>query len=129
MRKKVLILILIIIIIVIIGYAIINKPLIKYRKAINSINIEEINLSNVEDGTYIGESDAVLVKVKVKVTVENNKIKDIELLKHENGRGENAEVVVDRVIKHQSLDVDVVSGATSSSKVILDAIQNALKKN
>ena len=40
--------------------------------------------------------------------------------------GEKAEVIIDKVMAEQSLEVDVVSGATLSSKCILNAIENAL---
>ncbi|HHY93241.1 MAG TPA: FMN-binding protein [Firmicutes bacterium] len=36
-------------------------------------------------------------------------------------------VVIQRVLQQQALDVDTVSGATSSSKTILKAIENALR--
>jgi len=48
---------------------------------------------------------------------------------HQHGRASavEAEVVIDDVILTQSLDVDTVSGATNSSKVILHAVQIALE--
>ncbi|QTX33854.1 FMN-binding protein [Aminithiophilus ramosus] len=64
----------------------------------------------------------------MRVTVEGGVVTAIDLLRHENGRGEKAEIVVDRVLAAQSLRVDAVSGATGSSKVILKAIERALKK-
>ncbi len=39
-----------------------------------------------------------------------------------------AEIITDKVIDTQSLQVDAISGATYSSKTILKAIENALKK-
>ncbi|MCI8299875.1 MAG: FMN-binding protein, partial [Lachnospiraceae bacterium] len=43
-----------------------------------------------------------------------------------NGRGSRAEVVVDRIIEEQKIEVDAVSGATNSSTVIKKAVENAL---
>ena len=54
-------------------------------------------------------------------------IKEIELKKHDNGQGFPAEIIPGKVVEAQSLEVDIVSGATYSSKVILKAIENALK--
>ena len=71
--------------------------------------------------------DAVLVAAQVRVTVADGAIRRIEILHHENGRGKPAEAVLDRVIAAQSLRVDAVSGATSSSKVLLKAVENALR--
>ena len=42
--------------------------------------------------------------------------------------GNKAETIVDDVVDKQTLDVDTVSGATVSSKVILKSIENALLK-
>lgn len=52
---------------------------------------------------------------------------DIEILKHRNGKGKKAEVIIDDVIKEQSLLVDAVTGATISSRAIFKAIEDALK--
>jgi len=51
------------------------------------------------------------------------------IIEHFNGRGEKAEAIIPRVIEAQSLDVDVVSGATGSSKAILKAIEDAFAEN
>lgn len=99
-----------------------------YKSITSSLNIENVDLSKVKDGIYIGELDAKIVAAETKVTVENGKIINIELLKHKNGRGESAEAILSKVISEQSLDVDMVSGATNSSKVILKSIENALKE-
>ena len=51
-----------------------------------------------------------------------NKIQKSEKL----GRGKAAEVIVDKVVATQKIDVDAVSGATNSSNVIKKAIENAV---
>jgi uncharacterized protein with FMN-binding domain len=61
------------------------------------------------------------------VTINNHKITGIELVKHNHGQGAPAEVITGKVVEAQTLEVDIVSGATYSSKVILKAIENALK--
>ncbi|MFA4839721.1 MAG: FMN-binding protein [Candidatus Neomarinimicrobiota bacterium] len=104
------------------------KKLEEYRQRIASIEIENIDLSQVKDGEYTGDYDAVLVKVIVRVKVKDHRIESIDLIKHENGRGKKAEVIPSLVVEKQSLKVDTVSGATSSSLVILEAIEQALKK-
>jgi len=91
-------------------------------------DIPEMNLTNTEDGVYAGRYHAFPVMVEVEVTVKSHAITEIKLVKHVNGQGTKAEVITDKVIDRQSLQVDVVSGATYSSKVILKAIENALSK-
>ncbi len=61
----------------------------------------------------------------VDVTVKDYRIVTIDL-QHRHDQGEAAEVIPDRVIAAQSLDVDMVSGATNSCMVILKAVENAL---
>lgn len=97
-----------------------------YQNEMAAMEIGELNLSGVPDGTYEGSYDADLIKVQVAVTVEDQRIIDIALLEHENGKGAPAEAVIPHVIESQSLDVEAVSGATNSSKVILKAIETAV---
>ncbi|MHC1685061.1 MAG: FMN-binding protein [Clostridiaceae bacterium] len=98
----------------------------KYKNTVKSISISNVDLSKISDGTYSGSFDALRVSADVSVKINNHKITDIELLNHKNEKGKNAEIIPQRVIDAQSLDVDTVSGATNSSKVILKAIENAL---
>ena len=99
----------------------------RYRAAVEALRVQDVDLATVPDGAYVGSQDAVLVAAEVRVTVVDGAIRRIALLRHENGRGKPAEAVLDRVIAAQSLQVDAVSGATSSSKVLLKAVENALR--
>lgn len=84
---------------------------------------------NFEDGVYKGTGTGYGGSITVEVTVENGNIISVEIL---SAPGENASflkragAVIDSVILSQSWEVDVVSGATYSSRGILAAIQNAL---
>lgn len=95
-------------------------------KGLADLAISDIDLSKAKDGVYTGKHSVFPVSVEVKVTVTNHKIANIELIKHTNGQGTAAEIIPDKVIEAQTLQVDSVSGATYSSKVILKAIENAL---
>lgn len=98
-----------------------------YKDKIKNIQINEVYLNDKKDGKYIGEFDADFIYAKVEVEIKNEKIVSINLLEHKNERGGPAEVIPKKVVESQSLKVDAVSGATNSSKVILKAIENALK--
>lgn len=91
-----------------------------------AIQINEVDLQSINDGTYRGDCDAGLVKVVVDVTVKDHKISSIDIVKHDNGLGKKAEKIVNGIINQQSLQVDVISGATTSSKAILKAVETAL---
>lgn len=86
-----------------------------------------MNLEKVKDGTYKGEYKNFPVKVVVSVKVKNHQITEIKIKKHREGKGEKAEAIIEDVIQAQSLEIDVISGATLSSKCILKAIENALQ--
>ena len=105
-----------------------NGKIAKYKKIISGVEITTPDLAKIQDGTYTGDFDAILVSADVDVMVKDHKITEIRINKHDNGRGKKAEAITDQVIAKQSLAVDTVSGATNSSKVILKAIENALEK-
>jgi len=92
-------------------------------------NLKIINpdLTQIPDGTYEGYYEGGPVKVLLEITVNNHQITNIEIKKHDHGRGEKAEGITEAIIKAQSLDVDVISGATVSSKAILKAAEKALE--
>ena len=98
-----------------------------YRSQVLALN-PYAEIGNVSNGTYIGECDAGYIYVKVRVTVQGGRMTDIALLEHRNEHGTPAEAIIERVLQQQSLQVDRVSGATNSSKVILQAVENALKQ-
>ncbi len=97
-------------------------------KEIQMVEVENIDTNQLKDGQYTGEYQFDLVKAEVIIEIEGRRIKNIEIVKHENLKGKKAEVLPERILQKQSLNVDIVSGATFSSKVILKAIENALKK-
>jgi uncharacterized protein with FMN-binding domain len=95
---------------------------------IEALTVADIPFGAVRDGRYQGSQRNFPVTAKVAVTVENGKITGIELLRHFHGPGHGADEIVGRVMAKQSLQVDAVTGATYSSKVVLKAIESALKR-
>lgn len=80
-----------------------------------------------QEGTGVGKHGDVTVAV----TFDNGKIQDIKVVKeHENPvlSKEVFTTLKDDVIKTNSADLDVISGATFSSKGFLDAVKDAAKK-
>jgi uncharacterized protein with FMN-binding domain len=101
----------------------------------NSTSLRDITASlpdmeGKQDGVYRGSYDlsGTPVKVILDVTVQNQNIKAVNIIKHScSPIGKKAEKITGRIIEQQSLDVDVVSGATGSSMAIMKAIENALR--
>ena len=101
---------------------------IRMNSQVKSFDRSEIDVSQVKDGIYEGRSETDMVKVDVRVTVSNGDISDIEIVRHECGKGKIANVIVEDMIEKDDVEVDAVSGATFSSEVIKDAVRNALRK-
>jgi len=97
-----------------------------YQNTMSEMKFSNIDISSVPDGVYIGECDADLIYAKVEVTVKDGTLAKIVLLEHRNGRGSTAEGIEQRIVEQQRIEVDAVSGATNSSKVIMKAVDNAL---
>ena len=74
--------------------------LIKTKQALDKQVNEKIDMTKVPDGIYAGESDGGLVQVEVEVEVKNHNIVNINLLKHECGKGKPAESMIDEMIKN-----------------------------
>lgn len=119
---------LVVIIALVIGISIMMRYK-NYQDQVKEMVFSDVDISSLADGVYTGEADVDVIYAKVEVTVENGTIVNIELLEHRHERGESAEAILDEIIKEQRLDVDAISSATNSSKVIRKAIENALLGN
>ena len=80
------------------------------------------------DGTYYGTAEGYLGDITVAVVIQNQTIQSVEILSNEDDAAyfDRAKVVANRVVNQQTTGVDTVSGATYSSRGILNAIQAAL---
>lgn len=99
-------------------------------KEVRSIPIEDIDFTTLPDGTYEGAYYYTdnQIGARVNVTVLSGMIEDITMVEHITGKGDDAVSIIDQVISQQSLKVDAISGATTSSHVIKLAIQDALEE-
>jgi uncharacterized protein with FMN-binding domain len=118
------VIIILIIFVLIVGYIKVQSDL----KELTALEIQDVDLSQIEDGYYEGSYNVFPIAVEVNVYVKNHEIIDIKILKHTNGQGGSAEKITEHIMKLQSLDVDAISGATYSSKIIIKAVENALEK-
>ncbi|MCE5189593.1 MAG: FMN-binding protein [Eubacteriales bacterium] len=97
-----------------------------YQRAVSEISITGVTAKGVPDGAYEGNCSVGYIQARVRVTVVNGEIATIDLLEHRNERGSAGEAVIERMLSAQTTDVDSVSGATNSSRVIRKAVENAL---
>ena len=88
------------------------------------------DLTQKNDGIYRGFYDlsGTPTKVSLDVHVQNNAIINIKIVEHScSPIGKKAENIIGRIIEKQNLDIDVIGGATASSKAILKAVENAFQ--
>jgi uncharacterized protein with FMN-binding domain len=100
---------------------------------VREMPINDIDLAQVEDGTYTGDFTYGLFGINftyvVETDISSNLITDIRVIKNRDTRhAKLAENVIPRVIEAQSPNVDAHTGATTTSKALLKAIEHSLVK-
>lgn len=92
--------------------------------------------SQYKDGQYTGDSaDAYYGNIQVRVTISGGKITDVVFLDYPQDRNTSIEInsqampyLKQEAIAAQSANVDIVSGATDSSRAFIQSLQSALTK-
>lgn len=96
------------------------------KEEVMKVNIDNVDMTRVPDGTYIGSYDNFRWSNKAQVTVAEHKITGIEPLKIQDGRDDLVQTLMERILDRQTPNVDAVSGATASSNGFLKAVETAL---
>jgi uncharacterized protein with FMN-binding domain len=109
------------------------------RKEIQQLSFSG-EFSKLNDGTYIGEyigTKSHLRDTKVEVRISGGEISEIKILKgavDKEGKpanlskGKSVQNIFDDVKAKRTLQVDVISGATVTSKAHLKALENAIEQ-
>jgi uncharacterized protein with FMN-binding domain len=83
----------------------------------------------LKDGTYAGQSGGYKGPVRVAVTVKGGQIFKVEVTACQDTFARKVtKEIPRRIVSANSIEVDVVSGATISSRAIKRAVGDALKK-
>jgi len=90
--------------------------------------IADVDISAVPDGTYSAKWGKFVVNADLNVVVKDGRIKRIKINKMDAGSGYEALGTVNRIIENQKVKVDAITGATTSSKVIMITTAKALEK-
>ena len=83
-----------------------------------------------KDGTYNGSGEGKYGPIKVEVSVDKGKIKNIKVLEHKETPGLSDPIlkkIPEAIIKQQSTEVSAISGATVTSNAIKEAVKVSLK--
>lgn len=108
-----------------------DTPVIEIENTLPS-DIDETEEEIVlKENEYLGEGRGIGGAVKVKVTMDGDKISSIEVVSHDE-----TEIISDKaisdlpvsIVEKQSTEVDTISGATVTSKAIIEAVNDALEQ-
>jgi uncharacterized protein with FMN-binding domain len=91
------------------------------------MEIADIDISTIADGVYEGSYSYLSTVQSVAVHVTAGRIVAIDVLEgSETEHGLRGRAVLDEIIERQRTDVDAISGATTTSKAYLKAVELAL---
>ena len=88
-----------------------------------------MDLGQLKDGIYQGLGVGFGGNMIIRTTVEDNKIRSIEITSHKETQGYYEEVfktMTRAIIKTQNLNVDVISGATVTSRGFLGGVKSGV---
>ncbi|GAB4365137.1 MAG: hypothetical protein Kow0042_04190 [Calditrichia bacterium] len=91
-----------------------------------NLAIAPLNLQEISDGYYQGQADYGY-HYQVGIRVKNHAIKEVHILQNRKSFYANlAEGITHKITREQRIDLDGVTGATTTSKVLLKAAEKAL---
>ena len=97
------------------------------RQPTYDLTLKGVNAAGLADGTYTGDYAAFRFSNTVAVTVKNQAIADIQVVKPQVVAKEATIAALrGEVLAAQNTAVDTVAGATIDSKAYLKAVENAL---
>ncbi|MCP4179448.1 MAG: FMN-binding protein [bacterium] len=106
----------------------------KEHEEARNITLNNSIFLRLSDGKYIGRYEGGMYKWRsnnVEVDIVSGKLISVNLLDSKELESDDSGYInlIKRVIKNQSLDVNVISGATLTSRAHLMAIENALQNS
>lgn len=95
-----------------------------------------VNKGQYKDGQYTGDTfDAFYGNVQVKAIIQNGKITDVQFLQSPNDRqtsiminSQAMPLLTQEAIQAQNSQVDIISGATDTSKAFIQSLGSALSQ-
>lgn len=128
MNKKINKLTYIVISIFIIAGSYILLPLTVSNSSVQAIT----SITGINDGTYEGFGIGFGGIINTEVTINSNKISDIRILNHSETAGYYEEAFRElsyEIIETQNLNLDTISGATSTCRGFLNSLKDAVNKS
>jgi len=124
LKRKYNIIFLVSLILIAFGYFMVNKIL---KDSIGGMEIKEVKVRPLKDGTYKGTFSGNGGFYNVNVEIEGPKIISIDYYTDvKSNYNRFADATIKRIIEKQSPNVDAITGATTTSKCIMKAVEDAL---
>ncbi len=123
-NRKILVSIVGVVVLIFIFFSVFNSlTLQRYRR----MKIADVDISSLADGIYKGQAKIGGFTYKVEVKVFAHKITDLRIIQNRNSAyARFAEGVIPRIMEAQNPNVDTITGATTTSKCLMKAVENAL---
>jgi uncharacterized protein with FMN-binding domain len=88
-----------------------------------------VDAARLSDGTFVGSVKQGPNRAIVEVDTRDGRIVEVRIVKHSAMKGVIAEEpVTHAIVETQSTQVDIVTGATNSSEVLMKASQAAVER-
>lgn len=93
-----------------------------------NMEIKDPDLSLISDGTYVGADTYAGFTYKIECIVMGHQLIDVRVMENRDSPyARYAEGIIPRILKHQSPNVDGITGATTTSKCLMKACELALE--
>lgn len=95
-------------------------------KELKNLSLQNIEISNIADGTYTGYANTSFLKVKLELVVQNGTLQDVKILMNEGSVGQNVAPITETMVKENKIIVSPIPDEEIASVVFMAAATNAL---
>lgn len=95
-------------------------------KELKNLSLQNIEISNIADGTYTGYANTTFLKVKLELIVQNGTLQDVKILMNEGSVGQNVAPITQAMVKENKIIVSPIPDEEIASVVFMAAATNAL---
>ena len=95
-------------------------------KELKNLSLQNIEISNIADGTYTGYANTSFLKVKLELIVQNGTLQDVKILMNEGSVGQNVAPITQAMVKENKIIVSPIPDEEIASDVFMAAATNAL---
>lgn len=86
------------------------------------------NIELVEDGTYENSTITTFMHLTLQVTVQDKKIKNINVIENEGAHGKKEKQIIENMISNNKVVTPLVDGDELGNLVFISCVDGALKK-